>query len=362
MNNDTLILSESQHENVRIFADDRTLQPYQFIETLFGHPLLSNGFLELTYIAPQGKRLFPRTVVNWASIPLPEIPHDLPRIHEMNERGYSCYFGCAVRNRMYAPEETINEKTGEYYTKYQRGKAHDAQCVTMLWVDVDKPGDEGRRQLLSGIAAPPSVLLNSGGGWHGYWLLTEPHLTGLQSHRDETVRTLKGMAIACGGDTAVADLARVMRLPGFINTKPGRGQMCEIYDFIPGYYNYYDLENAFAPLAAPPPPKVQRYIPSTAYERVPHWVEQYLNSGRSEGQRNKTLFQAACDCFNNGMSMGETDSLLRGRAAADGLGENEITTTINSAWGHPRGEAKLPRHMATRMAAADKRLSNRKEQ
>lgn len=349
----------SQQEIVNSVSDRYDLQPHEFIQTLFSHPSLNTGYLELTYIAPPSVRQFPRTVVNWAHIPLPEIPPDMPHVHAMNKRGYSCYFGCAVRNRMYEPEQAINEKTGEIYTQYRRGKALDAMCLTVLWVDVDCPGDEGRRQLLNGIAAPPSVLLTSGGGgWHGYWLLTEPLFTDSHEARENAVRTLKGMAIACGGDTAVADLARIMRIPGTINTKPNRGGLCEVYDFIPCYYNYYELETAFAPLAAPPPPKVQRYIPETAYERVPDWVKRYLETGRVEGNRNKTLFQAACDCFNNGMSLNEVDSLLRGRAESDGLRDHEVTATINSAYRHPRGDAKLPRHMAQRMAAADNRLRN----
>lgn len=351
---------ESQEPSVGNFTD-LTLAPHEFIKTLFGHPLLSHGFLELTYIAPPESRIYPRTVVNWATIPLPEVPPELPHIHAMNERGYSCYFGCAVRKQMYEPQRQVNQNTGEIFYRYARGKAVDALFITALWVDVDVPGDEGRRQLLS-IGAPPSILISSGGGWHGYWLLTEPHPVDSDTKRDEAVRTLKGMAIACGGDTAVADMARIMRLPGFINTKPGRGQRCEIVDFIPGYYNYYELETAFAPLVAPPPPKVTRYIPEAAYDRIPPWVANYLTAGRTEGSRNRTLFQAACDCFNNGMSMNEVDSLLRGRALADGLKEHEITATINSAYGHPRGESKLPRHMHQRMAAADKRLNSQKGQ
>lgn len=334
-----------------------TLEPHQFIETIFQNAPL--GYVEITYLAPEGMDLYPRTVVSWARIPLGNVPPDLPHIHEMNARGYNCYFGVAVRERKYEPEQRISEKTGREYTVHLRGKAHDACAVTALWVDVDTPGEDGYIQLISSII-PPSIVVSSGGGWHGYWLLVEPHLLPDDEARANVKRTLKGMAIACGGDTKVADLARIMRIPGTINTKPGRGTRCEVYDFIPGYYNYNELEIGYAPLATPPVPRITRQIPTTASAGMPHWVENYLNSGAMQGERNNTAYAAARALLDNGFSPGETERLITTRATSDGLTAQEIATLLNSAENAPRSAPNLEPQIHTGIAADDHLLRNRK--
>lgn len=346
--------SNRQVNFLKVSSDLYTLEPYQFVEWLFNS--IPNGFVEVTYLAPENDKLYPRTYVQWAELPLGSLDPQLPNIIDMNRKGYNCYVAPAVRNRKYEPEQHINER-GKPYKKYLRGKAHDAIWINALWVDVDVPGDAGYHQLIDNLV-PPSILITTGGGWHGYWLLTEP-LAITDENRVMVKRTLKGLALACGGDTKVADFARIMRIPGTVNTKPGRGQTCQVVDFIPAQFHYDEMEIGYAPLAAPKLPEVKRHLPDYAYEHIPNWVADYIQNGRAEGQRNQTLFQAACDCFNNGMSESEVDSLLHGRAASDGLTEHEITGTIHSALNHPRGDSKLPRHMAQRMAAADRRLSNK---
>lgn len=61
-------------------------------------------------------------------------------------------------------------------------------------------------------------------GIHAYWLLNEPIEGPL-----EIERVIKGIARALGGDLAVSDLSRVMRLPGFLNVKdPANPKLCKI--------------------------------------------------------------------------------------------------------------------------------------
>jgi hypothetical protein len=348
---------ENRQDNfVKVSPDFYTLAPHQFIETLFSD--IPDGWVEVTCLAPEGSTLYPRTYVMWFPLPLGigSIDPNMPGVMKMNAKGYCCYVAPAVRNRIYEPEQRTNER-GRQYTVYPRGKALDAIWIKALWVDIDVPGEEGYHQLIENLV-PPSITINTGGGWHGYWLLEQP-LAITDDNRDMVKRTLKGMALACGGDTKVADFARIMRIPGTVNTKPGRGQTCEVYDFIPSHFHYMDMELGYAPFAAPKIPDVQRELPAHAFEHIPHWVSNYITNGRPEGQRNQTLFQAACDCFNNGMGMGEVEGLLRGRAVSDGLNEHEITATITSALNHPRGDSKLPRYMAQRMGAADRRLSQK---
>jgi len=72
---------------------------------------------------------------------------------------------------------------------------------------------------------PPSVIVDSGGGLHAYWLLNEAIDVSADAPDAETTeeaitRTLKQLAGICAGDLNVCDLARVIRLPGTLNTKP----------------------------------------------------------------------------------------------------------------------------------------------
>lgn len=337
-------------------AEPIGLQPHEFIKLLFGQ--IPNGFLEITYLAPEGAKLYPHTVVNWAALPLGDIDPELPNVMTMNAKGYSCYFGCTVKARKHEPETRISEKTGKEYTFYPRAKATDALYLTALWVDIDEPGQSGYQRAVK-IQPPASVIVRSGGGYHAYWLLSKP-ITIDDSNRATIKQTLKGMAIACGSDTKVADLARIMRLPGTINTKPGRGTMCEAFDHLPCYYDYNELEFRYAPLAAPKIPPVQRSIPMTASKGMARWVEEYLNAGARQGDRNNRAFAAMRWLLDNGYSTTQAESMITQRAAADGLSDDEIRSLLNSAQHAERGGAELPRHMAIRMGVADKRIGGNK--
>jgi RepB DNA-primase from phage plasmid len=349
-------VSPSQEASVKNVSDWYTLKPHEFIEILFGE--IPNGFVEVAYLAPESANLYPRTIVHWAELPLGELNPELPNIMELNAKGYNAYFAVAARGRKYEPETRISEKTGKPYTVHLRGKAYDATWITALWVDIDNPGEAGYRQLIDSML-PPSIIVSSGGGWHGYWLLSEP-LAVDESNRESIKRTLKGMAIACGGDTKVADLARIMRLPGTVNTKPGRGQTCVVHDFIPGRYYYTDMELHYAPLAAPVMPTITRVISIDASAGMPRWVETYLNSGAVSGERNNTAYAAARALLDNGFSMNETERLIRNRALSDGLSDQEINILLSSADHAPRSAPNLERGIGNSIAADDHLLRFKK--
>ena len=71
---------------------------------------------------------------------------------------------------------------------------------------------------------PPSVIIDSGGGLHAYWLLNEAIDVSADAQDAETTEeaitsACKQLAGICAGDLNVCDLARVMRLPGTLNSK-----------------------------------------------------------------------------------------------------------------------------------------------
>lgn len=62
-----------------------------------------------------------------------------------------------------------------------------------------------------------SFLVNSGGGFHAYWLLENPF--DLQRHAKEFKALLRQTARALGADLASSEPARILRVPGTLNYK-----------------------------------------------------------------------------------------------------------------------------------------------
>jgi P4 family phage/plasmid primase-like protien len=98
-----------------------------------------------------------------------------------------------------------------------------AECPA-IWVDIDcldnkLPGDEVL-SILEYLPCPPSIIVNSGGGIHAYWLLEDPaQLNGNERTRAMIEGANRTLAQVLAGDSKAIDLPRVMRLPGTHNTK-----------------------------------------------------------------------------------------------------------------------------------------------
>lgn len=198
-----------------------------FVELLHGG---SDGVSEFTCIHPAPQPGQPPVVVLWADISNREQQdRALAQALHLNAQGYHAYLGvCPRRTR---------KPRG-------RGTAADAGYVPALWVDLDHTDDS---QPLLAMTPPPSLLLRSGGGFHAYWLLDRP-----LAPSDEVEALLKELARATGGDPQVAEFARLMRLPGTLNLKPGRQDArCEIAGWHPE--RRYSLDD-FREWLAPPCP------------------------------------------------------------------------------------------------------------
>lgn len=66
---------------------------------------------------------------------------------------------------------------------------------------------------------PPSIIIDSGGGYHCYWLLTEPCPLTTDDCREKIRKLQAAWVVLMGGDTQAKDLARVLRVPGTYNHK-----------------------------------------------------------------------------------------------------------------------------------------------
>jgi RepB DNA-primase from phage plasmid len=105
----------------------------------------------------------------------------------------------------------------------ESGKAEDIDYVTTLWVDLDAKNfdDDKERMLETLLAFPvtPTMIVDSGHGYHAYWALEEPIDLREGDSRIHFDAVMRGLIKALNSDPAVKDPSRVMRLPGSKNCK-----------------------------------------------------------------------------------------------------------------------------------------------
>lgn len=98
------------------------------------------------------------------------------------------------------------------------GTKNHVREIPYLWADMDfkgyPEGETEARYQLSQFPLLPSIIINSGGGLHAYWVIENPVEP---SPRFEAI--LRGIASALHSDRAVCEVARIMRVPGTFNHK-----------------------------------------------------------------------------------------------------------------------------------------------
>ena len=113
----------------------------------------------------------------------------------------------------------------------RRGKNGDAahtSRITAVWADVDAKcftgGKPEAREALNLIPLRPSYVVDSGNGYHAYWLLNTP--LDAAKHGDRAKAAMQGIRgwlsdHAAQPLDAVHDLARILRVPNTLNHKDG---------------------------------------------------------------------------------------------------------------------------------------------
>ncbi len=103
------------------------------------------------------------------------------------------------------------------------------------------------RHHIDALPYPPSVIIDSGGGYHCYWLLR--HTVPIdETNRDDVQVIQHAWVQMADGDRGAADLRRVLRLPGSYNHKAGFGATPPRVEFVKAdfgvLYDYRLLEEA----------------------------------------------------------------------------------------------------------------------
>lgn len=123
------------------------------------------------------------------------------------------------------------------YNASGRGVANDIVAIPGLWHDLDcregehsqasLPSNEAAMNFLAEMPLQPSIIVNSGGGLHAYWLLREPWVFNSSSDWESATQLSFGFqhAIQEWGNRRgwqfdlTADLSRLLRVPGTLNAK-----------------------------------------------------------------------------------------------------------------------------------------------
>lgn len=263
-----------------------------------------------------------------------ELAAILKHAEVLNKEGYGMYFAPCLRQS-------------------KQGKVETTALVPALWVDIDCDGNSAKREaglaVLKDFDLPPSCIIDSGGGWHAYWLLDHPFVLRSDQDRLKIAAILRGLFAALGGDPSyVKTVASIMRLPDSLNTKPERrGASVRVVEAHPD--RRYALQ-AFAWLESQPQfenVKPGETVIRTDQHPLPPRTEAYLASGTSKGQRNHELFAAACQYRDASRSQSEAERDLIPRYVADGCPEKEGLRTIQSVYSRPpREPLALPREKA----------------
>lgn len=221
-----------------------------------------------------------------------------------NLQGYGLYIGITTRK---------GEKPS-----HERGKIGDAEHISALWVDMDG----GDLDALMRFRPAASLILETGGGWHGYWLLNYA-----QFPTDVHRRTLRGLAKTLGADIKCAEFARVLRALGSYNTKPERNMArVLIRRWEPQWH--YKIEE-FAHLMEVEHSIVRSFDPPECTGEMPAWISEYLQAPPAPGQRNATLYRIAATLKDKGWQAIDVLARVAGFA---GLDDEEVKQTVQSAY------------------------------
>jgi len=114
-------------------------------------------------------------------------------------------------------------------------KQDDIQDLVCLWVDVDgKDCAGGKEEALARVKAfpiIPTIVVDSGHGYHCYWALEKPIIGITKEQRAEFKQTLAGIVDRLGADSSKLHLDSCLRLPGTMNVKdPGHPVECRVVD------------------------------------------------------------------------------------------------------------------------------------
>lgn len=263
------------------------------------------------------------------------------------------------------PKEKINIYFGVHPTASkrngkQRSRIEDVTAINCLFAEFDaKDFKDDKAQALDHIQRlplAPSVLVDSGGGYHCYWLLRETFIIDSSADRKRARESQAQWVIFTGGDQGAKDLARVLRFPGTRNYKkhyaPNFPEVKFIESNFDRLYTLDELDRVMQPASATPQPLPKRNESQrkTKYAQVAYESELAKLGSAQPGARDDTLnkvsFRVGQMITGWGIDRGQAERDLYDAVIAkadESFTEKKITYTISRSINEGMREpAKLP--------------------
>ena len=262
-----------------------------FFETLF--PDLNNEFIEIRLLQNQG---------NAQSLFLDKIPDNMEELPDY--KTCNAFFGVCPRGQKSGGKDAISR-------------------LWTLWVDLDtKDSPAGKRGLIERIKMfklKPTVLIDSGNGYHAYWRLDDPFVINEPEDINRIEPYLKALSTNLKADPHAAELARILRIPGTLNNKnPEKPLTVDLISINPE--KIYRLSDFNFLVESMP-------VNSQLFKNSPGWVSNTLEN-LAEGNRNASFAKIIGRLHRGQWSEQEIYSLLSLHAKDSGFPESEFKNEI----------------------------------
>jgi hypothetical protein len=254
-------------------------------------------------------------------------------MHAANDDGHCIYFGANPRSR----------RGG--------GKTEDVLLARCLFADFDDGVEvEDALAHIELAGKPwPSAIVHSGNGVHLWWRLAEP-ITDMEAW----TRCQKKLAGDIGSDSVVSDAPRLMRVPGYVNTKYEHKPTCRLDETSGEVFDVRDI----LPGGIPPKPLEFR-TDSEPVEpgSMSRQTRRFLDEGYvfAKGGRRCTAFTAACDLKARGWKLADAQCEIMKAVPKLGLAPKEaadIPRQIASAFSRDRTPCRGGEAVALQQVAA----------
>lgn len=144
--------------------------------------------------------------------------------------------------------------------RYVRSQYEYICAINCLYAEFDakdfSDDKEAAWQHIAKLPAGPSVVIDSGGGYHCYWLLRDTWQID-DTNRDDAKALQAAWVAAVGGDGGAKNLTRVLRVPGSYNYKPQYGPEYPCVS-----YRHWDISKQYVL------DELRKMIPAEALERA----------------------------------------------------------------------------------------------
>ena len=213
------------------------------------------------------------------------------------------------------------------------GEAKHVSIARCLYADFDGGTtiEQAKMKIEESLIPEPTAIVSTGGGVHAWWRLSEP-CTDMTLHCAHQ----KSLAARLGSDKCIHDAPRLMRLPGFVNTKYDHKPLC--------YVAAVDTDNTYSLADFPDPTERESERVSVVVPPVPKSMSNLSHRFLNEGYvmpagRRQTVFTVACDLAARSWDQGDAIKAIEERAQTLGLSDldfKDLSRQIANAFKQPR--------------------------